>query len=120
VIRDSLEHLGVSVELGELPNEYCAGRFSLHFPSGPKVAGVAQRVVRGASLTTAVVATGSGERLRTVTGRVYRDLALALDLSTVGAIADRFSGIEANVVADTVTQYAASRFGLVREVRPST
>jgi octanoyl-[GcvH]:protein N-octanoyltransferase len=119
VIRDSLEHLGVSVDLGELPNEYCPGRFSLHLPAGPKVVGVAQRVVRGASLTSAVVAVGSGDLLRAVTARVYRELALPLDLSTIGAVADRFAGIEASVVADTITQHAASRFGLPPEARPT-
>ena len=44
---------------GNCPGEYCEGLFSLHLSGGPKVAGIAQRVIRGASLTTAVIAVGA-------------------------------------------------------------
>ncbi len=110
LIADSLLALGVGLELGELPDEYCAGRFSLHLPDGPKVAGVAQRVIRGASLTTAVIAVGSGERLRAVTAEVYSTLGLRLDIRTVGAIADRFPGVDPGRVADSLAELGVARF----------
>lgn len=109
VIADSLLPLGVGLDLGELPDEYCAGRFSLHLPAGPKIAGVAQRVIRGASLTTAVIAVGSGDRLRAVTAEVYAALELALDPGTVGAITDRFAAIDAGLVADSIAELAVAR-----------
>ena len=42
--------LGVPVAAGALEGEYCAGAHSLH-AGGVKVAGIAQRVVKGAALT---------------------------------------------------------------------
>lgn len=104
LILDALKQLGVAVELGELPDEYCAGRFSLHLLDGPKIVGVAQRVIKGASLTTAVIAVGSGDRLRAVTGRIYHELAIPLDVSTVGAIADRFPDVDVSAVANTIAE----------------
>ncbi len=109
LIADSLGELGVGLDLGELPDEYCAGRFSLHLPAGPKVAGVAQRVIRGASLTTAVIVVGSGELLRAVTAEVYSTLGLRLDIRTVGAITERFPRIDPGRVADTVAELGVAR-----------
>lgn len=109
LIRDALLPLGVGLELGELPDEYCRGRFSLHLPAGPKIAGVAQRAIRGASLTTAVIAVGSGDRLRAVTAEVYAALELALDPGTVGAITDRFPTVDAGRVADSLAELMVAR-----------
>ena len=110
LISDVLSQLDVVVELGELPDEYCPGRFSLHLLNGPKVVGAAQRVIKGASLTTAVIAVGASEPCRSVTVDVYRALGLPLDVSTVGAIADRLPHVDAQTVADTTAQRAAIRW----------
>ena len=65
LVQEALAPLGVMHELlGELPGEYCPGHFSLHLPSGFKVARVAQRVIRRTSLTTAVVVIRGGDELR--------------------------------------------------------
>lgn len=117
LILDVLKQLGVAVELGELPDEYCAGRFSLHLLDGPKIVGVAQRVIKGASLTTAVIAVGSGDRLRAVTDRIYQDLAIPLDVSTVGAIADRFVDLDVSAVADTVAERGVRLLDPARKAR---
>ncbi len=87
-VAEGLEPLGVALELGELPGEYCPGRFSLHLPDGPKVAGIAQRIVRGASLTTAVIVVDGGDRLRTAIAAVYAALGLTVDAITAGALSD--------------------------------
>ena len=114
LIQRSLGIAGVPVDVGELPGEYCAGRFSLHLRDGAKVVGVAQRVIKGASLTTAAVTVGSGDRLRAVTARVYRELGLALDVSTVGAIADRFD-IDPDPVANIIAENVGAHFGATLE-----
>jgi octanoyl-[GcvH]:protein N-octanoyltransferase len=102
LITLTLARLGVALELGELPREYCAGRYSLHLPSGPKVAGVAQRVLTRASLTTAVLVVGGGSALRALLAEVYAALDLPLDLSTAGAVDDQHPGITAERVARAV------------------
>ena len=109
LIRDSLGQLGVHLELGELPGEYCPGRFSLHIAGGPKVAGIAQRVMKGASLTTAVVVVGSGRRLRAVTADVYTALQLPLDVFTVGSIDDCYGSVGVSMVADAIAKLAPSQ-----------
>jgi octanoyl-[GcvH]:protein N-octanoyltransferase len=106
LISATLAELGLVLELGELPGEHCPGRFSLHLPGGPKVAGIAQRVIKGASLTTGVIAVGHSQRIRAVTSEVYADLDLPLDLRTVGALADRWPSITASEVADTLAELA--------------
>lgn len=106
LLRAALGRVGVELELGELPDEYCPGRFSLHLPGGPKVAGIAQRVIRGASLTNAVLAVGASVRVRAVTVDVYAALGLSLDPQTVGAVADRFPEISVEAVADALAEMA--------------
>lgn len=117
LISASLGQLGVELELGELPGEYCPGRFSLHLPAGPKVAGIAQRVIRGASLTTAVITVGSSQQVAAVTQQVYSNLNLTLDVSTIGAIVDHAPGIAVSQVANTLAELAAAELASTSERR---
>ena len=48
--------------VGELSGEYCPGRWSVH-AAGVKLAGPAQRSIRGGSLWTAFVAVERGEEI---------------------------------------------------------
>jgi lipoate-protein ligase A len=99
LIQDALASVGAPVVLGELAGEYCPGRFSLHLPDGPKVAGVAQRVRSRAALTTAVVVVGGADALRSTLADVYAALGLALSLETVGAVADHHPELDCARVA---------------------
>jgi len=103
-IQRVFDGLDVPLELGELPGEYCPGRYSLHIPAGPKVAGVAQRVLARASLTTAVVVVGGGEELRTVIRDVYAALDLPLDVATAGAVTDHYPNINASLVQRAIIE----------------
>ncbi len=93
LITRAFTGLGVELQLGELPDEYCPGRFSLHLRSGPKIAGVAQRVRPRASLTTAVIAVSGGDALRAVTSEIYAALELPLAVETVGAVDERYTAL---------------------------
>jgi octanoyl-[GcvH]:protein N-octanoyltransferase len=84
-LRAVLGSLGAAVEVGELPGEFCPGAWSLH-AGGVKLAGIAQRVTRGAAFTEAFVMAGGGKRSREVLVPVYAALGLDLDPSTVGAL----------------------------------
>ncbi|HET9094478.1 MAG TPA: hypothetical protein VFN36_05275 [Solirubrobacteraceae bacterium] len=101
VVAD-LGGLGVPVELGELPDEYCAGRFSLHLPDGPKVAGLAQRALRRASLTAAIVVVEASDALRQAVIEIYAALELPLDPATVGGIRDRHPEVTPEAVIDAL------------------
>ncbi len=89
LVRGVLEHVGVPTEIGELPGEFCPGRYSLH-AGGRKLSGVAQRSVVGASLTTAVIAVQGGARLRSVLVDVERALGVDWEPATAGS-ADEFA-----------------------------
>jgi lipoate-protein ligase A len=113
IIGNALASLGVKLELGELPGEYCPGRYSLHLRGGPKVAGVAQRILTRASLTTAVVVAGGGDRLRAALADAYSALDLPLDIRTVGAVTDQHPEINCELVHRTITHHAAARYRIV-------
>ncbi len=95
----ALADCGVDPEVGELPGEYCPGRWSIHLRGGPKVAGAAQRVVRGAALFTAVVVVEGGPRIREALVAVQDALGVAWDPATAGAAEDGAPGLRAAAVA---------------------
>jgi octanoyl-[GcvH]:protein N-octanoyltransferase len=111
LISEALAAAGVSVEVGELPGEYCPGRFSLHLPDGPKVAGIAQRIIRGASLTSAVVVAAGGARLRAAIAEIYAALGIAVDPELAGAVNDRHPSLNAEDVFTTLRRHSAVRYG---------
>jgi len=102
LLRDVLAGLGLDARIGELRGEYCAGAHSINLDGRLKVVGIAQRAIRGAALTTAVVTVEDGPRLRAVIEDVYAALGLDVVAATAGAVAERAPGITAARVADLV------------------
>jgi octanoyl-[GcvH]:protein N-octanoyltransferase len=82
-----IETLGISSDIGQLPGEFCPGAWSLH-AGGVKLAGIAQRVTRGAAFTEAFLMVSDGSRSREVLVPVYEALGVELDPATVGALDD--------------------------------
>lgn len=87
LVAGACRSAGIDVEVGELPGEYCPGRWSLH-AGGVKVAGLAQRSVKGASLVSAVIVVAGGDRIRAALVDVYAALGLEWDPRTAGAAED--------------------------------
>ncbi|MCW3015751.1 MAG: lipoate--protein ligase family protein [Solirubrobacterales bacterium] len=117
VLQDALRAVGIEPETGELPGEYCPGRWSLHAAgSGVKLAGLAQRSIRGAALTTAVVVVEGGARLRTALTVAYAALALAWDPATAGAVDDVRRGVRAQDVEDALIAAISRRWALTEGV----
>ena len=86
-LEAALRGLGLPVAAGALEGEYCAGAHSLH-AGDVKVAGISQRVVKGAALTSSVVLVDAGPAIRAVLVDVYRALAIDWRPSTAGSLAD--------------------------------
>jgi lipoate-protein ligase A len=84
----ALREVGVDARVGAVAGEYCPGDYSINSRGSLKVAGIAQRVVKGAALVSAVVVVGGGERIRSVLVDVYRELDLEWRPSTAGALRD--------------------------------
>ncbi|HSD82196.1 MAG TPA: hypothetical protein VLB47_16125 [Solirubrobacteraceae bacterium] len=88
----ALADVGVAAQVGELPGEYCAGAWSVH-GGGTKLAGLAQRSVRGAALLTGFVVVDGAPALRALLADVYAALELEWDPRTAGALTDLAPGL---------------------------
>jgi octanoyl-[GcvH]:protein N-octanoyltransferase len=83
----ALGDLGVDAERGELPGEWCPGAWSIR--SGPvKLAGLAQRAIKGAAWVDAVIDLSPDPAARSLLKEVYAALELPLDLATVGSVSE--------------------------------
>lgn len=99
-----LGRLGVDAGIGEIPDEYCAGEYSVHAILKPehriKLAGTAQRVVKGAWLFSTSLVVENAAPVRDVLVDVYESLQLPLDPATVGAVEDAAPGVTVEDVID--------------------
>ena len=75
----------------------------------PRWRGIAQRVIRGASLTTAVITVRAGEPFTSTLLGIYDRLGLALDPGTVGSIAGHHRGIDPLRVRQAIAEQAGER-----------
>lgn len=95
-IIGALAELAVEAEPGELPGEWCPGAWSIH--AGPvKLAGLSQRVIKGAAWSEAVLHIGEPDRV--LFAAVYEALELPLDPATLGAAGVEFEALAGPVAA---------------------
>jgi octanoyl-[GcvH]:protein N-octanoyltransferase len=94
LLVEALAALGVDARVGALPGEYCAGDWSVN-ATGVKLAGTAQRSIRGASLVTAMLVVERGALLRAALVDVYAALGIEWRPATAGAAQDLRPGLSA-------------------------
>lgn len=78
-----LRGLGVDAGVGEIPGEYCPGRFSVNAGGVAKIVGTAGRRTRGAILLGGSILIADADPVREVLAAVYPALELPLDPRTV-------------------------------------
>lgn len=104
LFTNMLARLGVDAAVGEIPGEYCAGEYSVHgVLSGDhriKLAGTAQRVVKGAWLFSTSLVVQHGSSIRRVLTEVYEALGIEFDPRTAGAVEDGAAGVTVDDVID--------------------
>jgi octanoyl-[GcvH]:protein N-octanoyltransferase len=83
-----LKNLGIDAGVGELPNEYCPGKYSVHAEGRIKLVGVAQRMNRRCLQMGAVVSVYRSEEACEGIAEAYRGMGLKFDPQTYGAITD--------------------------------
>ena len=110
IVESALARLGVSVSAGQLEGEYCAGAHSLH-AGGVKVAGIAQRVIKGAALISTVLLVDAGASLRAVLVDVYRALGIDWRPETAGSLADVAAAPALGELATALAAGATGRGG---------
>jgi lipoate-protein ligase A len=79
--------VGVQAERGELEGEWCPGSWSIR-AGGVKLAGLAQRAIKGAAWIDAVVELSADAATRELLREVYAALELPLDPSTLGSVSE--------------------------------
>jgi octanoyl-[GcvH]:protein N-octanoyltransferase len=108
-----LRDLGVDARVGEVPGEYCPGRFSVNAGGQTKLIGAAQRIVRGAWLFSSVVVVGDARLVRDVLVGVYAALGLEWDPGSVGSVADELPGATVEQVQAALLEHLSARYRLV-------
>jgi octanoyl-[GcvH]:protein N-octanoyltransferase len=86
-IAGALRRLGVDARVGEVPGEYCAGRWSVSCGGRTKLAGIGQRVVAGGAHVGGVLVVRGEPEIREVLVPVYEALGLEWDPDTTGSVA---------------------------------
>jgi octanoyl-[GcvH]:protein N-octanoyltransferase len=83
-VLTALESLGVDAHEGEPPNSFCPGQHSVS--ADGKLAGIAQRVTKGAALTSGVLVVADDRQLAGVLEDVYEALDVPFDPDSVGSV----------------------------------
>jgi octanoyl-[GcvH]:protein N-octanoyltransferase len=108
LLVETLAHLGIAARVGVLPGEYCPGDSSVN-AAGVKLAGTAQRTIKGASLVTAMLIVEGGDRLRAALTDVYAALAIEWRTSTAAAANDIVRSLTAADAERTLIAALAAR-----------
>ena len=104
IVERGLRRLGVDARVGEVPREYCPGDYSVNARGRTKLAGIGQRLIKGAWHIGGVIVVDDGDRVREVLVPVYEALGLDWDPATAGAVADEASGIAWEDVAQALRE----------------
>jgi octanoyl-[GcvH]:protein N-octanoyltransferase len=99
VFIETFARLGIHSHLGELPREYCPGKYSV-ITDTVKLVGTAQRITPGGWLIGASVVVRNIAPVREVLDYVYRALNMEMDPATVASLNEFDSGIS---VEDLIT-----------------
>ncbi len=102
IVERALQRLGVDARTGEIPREYCPGEYSINARGQTKLAGIGQRLIKGAWHIGGVIVVAEGERVRDVLIPVYRALGLDWDPATAGTVGDEVPGVSWEDVADVL------------------
>lgn len=87
-VIDTLGSFEVSATAGELPREYCPGKYSVSVRGGGKVMGSGQRLARHASQIAGMIVVKDGASINSVLEPVYEALGLDMDPAATGSISD--------------------------------
>jgi lipoate-protein ligase A len=120
IVAEALAALGIDARVGEIPGEYCPGRYSVNAGGLRKVMGVGQRLVRGAAHIGGVVVVGRPELVNLPLGPAYGHLGYEWDPAATGAVSDERAA-STDTVAAAIVDALRSRYRTAeRSVDPET
>jgi lipoate-protein ligase A len=94
LVRDAFADLGVDARIGPVPGEYCPGDFSVNAGGQIKLAGVGQRMIKGAAHIGFVILVTGSELVADTLEPVYGALGLEFRRETVGSLEDAVPGLD--------------------------
>lgn len=107
IVVGALRRLGFDAEVGQVPGEYCPGRYSVNLGGRWKVMGVGQRLRRGVAHVGGVVVVFGRDSINRVLTPVYRELSFPWDGRATGSLRSARSDITPAQVAESlVTELA--------------
>jgi octanoyl-[GcvH]:protein N-octanoyltransferase len=114
VITAALRELGIDARVGEVPGEYCPGAYSVNARGAAKLAGIGQRMIRGAAHMGGVVVANGGEQIADVLVPVYEALELDWDPATSGSAAQELGReVDAGELEEALIAELGGRYELV-------
>ena len=108
-VVDTLADLGVRGTIGEVPNEYCAGEYSVHIRGHRKVMGVGQRLTRSGAQVGGMIVVSDPDDINSVLVPMYRALDVPIDPTATGSIADDLIATPDDVALAFISRIAAGR-----------
>ncbi len=87
-IAGVLQRLGIDAQIGELPNEYCPGKYSINAAGRVKLVGIAQRMNRRCIQMGAIISVMRSAKACSAISDAYQAMGLAFDAGTYGAMAE--------------------------------
>jgi octanoyl-[GcvH]:protein N-octanoyltransferase len=106
-ISEALKKFGIDARIGELPNEYCPGRFSINAEGRVKLVGVAQRMKRNCIQMGAIIAVAPSAKACAAIAAAYHAMDMPFDAATYGAVTDFVPGLShdalQSALRDTIT-----------------
>lgn len=99
-VQRALWRLGVPAQQGEPPDAFCPGNHALSWKG--KLAGLAQRVTRGAALVGGVVLVDGHSAIADVLEPVYDALEVPFDPDSVGSVARAGGRADPDAVVETL------------------
>jgi octanoyl-[GcvH]:protein N-octanoyltransferase len=120
-LAKALASVGVDARVGEVPGEYCPGRYSVNARDAVKLAGIGQRVVGGGSHTGVVLVVEGEDRINSVLGPVNAALGLDWEPAVTGSVRTEAPSATWDTVRDALITEYAQEYDLVEAaVDPET
>jgi len=121
IVAGALNGLGVDARVGEVPGEYCPGAWSVNARGAVKLAGIGQRMIRGAAHLGAVVVAVGSAAVRGALEPVYAALDLDWEPGTTGSVEDEVPGAGVDQVEAALIAELSKSFRLTEaELDPAT
>ncbi|MDH3500341.1 MAG: lipoate--protein ligase family protein [Acidimicrobiia bacterium] len=114
IIVTALKAIGVDAAIGEVPGEYCPGRYSVHARGERKLVGTGQRLTRRAAHVGGVIVVDGRQRVNDILTPIYRALDVGWRADATGDVRSEvpsasWEGVRGALVAAFRERYTLER-----------